>query len=50
MREAVLVFDRFHVIKLYNEKLSDLRRDLHRQLKDTLAKDVLKDAGPIARL
>jgi len=40
--EAALVFDRFHVIKLYNEKLSDLRRDLHRQLVDTMQKDVLK--------
>jgi len=26
---ATLVFDRFHVLKLYNEKLSDLRRDLY---------------------
>jgi transposase len=39
---ATLVFDRFHVIKLYNEKLSDLRRDLYRQLTDTMQKDVLK--------
>ena len=39
---ATLVFDRFHVIKLYNEKLSDLRRELHRQLADTMQKDVLK--------
>jgi len=39
---ATLVFDRFHVIKLYNEKLSDLRRDLHRQLEDTMQKSVLK--------
>jgi len=37
-----LVFDRFHVIKLYNEKLSDLCRDLYRQLADTMQKDVLK--------
>jgi transposase len=27
---AVLVFDRFHVMKLFNEKLSNLRRDLYR--------------------
>jgi transposase len=40
--KATLVFDRFHVMKLYNEKLSDLRRDLHRQLTDSLHKDVLK--------
>ncbi len=39
---ATLVFDRFHVIKLFNEKLSNLRRDLHRQLADTMQKDVLK--------
>jgi transposase len=39
---ATLVFDRFHVIKLYNDKLSDLRRDLHRQLEDSMQKDVLK--------
>jgi len=40
--DATLVFDRFHVIKLYNDKLSDLRRDLYRQLADTMQKDVLK--------
>jgi len=39
---ATLVFDRFHVIKLYNEKLSKLRRDLYRQLTDTMQKDALK--------
>lgn len=42
LSHATLVFDRFHVIKLYNDKLSDLRRDLHRQLADTMHKDVLK--------
>ena len=42
LRQATLVFDRFHVIKLYNEKLSQLRRDLHRQLEDTMQKSVLK--------
>jgi len=40
--KATLVFDRFHVIKLYNDKLSDLRRALYHQLKDTMQKDVLK--------
>lgn len=39
---AALVFDRFHVMKLFNEKLSDLRRDLYRAAKDGLAKNVLK--------
>jgi transposase len=39
---ATLVFDRFHVMKLYNDKLSELRRGLYRQLKDTMQKKVLK--------
>lgn len=39
---ATLVFDRFHIIKLYNDKLSNLRRDLYHQLADTLQKNVLK--------
>ena len=42
LQNATLVFDRFHVIKLYNDKLSELRRDLHRQLADTMQKEVLK--------
>jgi transposase len=40
--EAAIVFDHFHVIKLFNEKLSDLRRDLYREATDQLHKDVLK--------
>jgi transposase len=40
--KAVLVFDRFHVVKLFNEKLSNLRRELYRTTKDGLEKDVLK--------
>jgi transposase len=40
--KATLVCDRFHVIKLYNDKLSALRRALYHQLKDSLQKDVLK--------
>ena len=39
---ARLVFDRFHVIKLYNDKLSELRRAMYRELTDTMQKDVLK--------
>ena len=42
LRGATLVFDRFHVIKLYNDKLSELRRAMHRELQDTMHKDVLK--------
>jgi transposase len=40
--EADIVFDRFHVMKLMNEKLTALRRDLYRQLTDGLHKQVLK--------
>ena len=40
--KATLVFDRFHVIKLYNDKLSDLRRALYHQFQDTMEKNVLK--------
>jgi transposase len=40
--KAVLVFDHFHVIKLFNEKLTDLRRHLYRELTDLLQKEVLK--------
>src|SRR4029077_9445396 len=39
--KAKVVFDRFHVMKLYNEKLSDLRRALHREATD-MQKKVLK--------
>lgn len=38
----MLVYDRFHVVKLFNEKLSDLRRELHREAADQLDKQVLK--------
>jgi transposase len=40
--QATLVFDHFHVVKLFNDKLSDLRRDLYREAKDQLHKNVLK--------
>ena len=40
--QAALVYDRFHVVKLLNEKLSDLRRELHREATDQLEKQVLK--------
>ena len=36
------MFNYFHVIKLFNEKLSQLRRDLYREATDTLQKKVLK--------
>jgi len=40
--KATIVFDHFHVIKLFNDKLSDLRRDLYRETKEKLHKKVLK--------
>jgi len=40
--KAQIVFDHFHVIKLFNEKLSDLRRELFREATDQRQKDVLK--------
>jgi transposase len=41
--EAVLVFDKFHVIKLMNERLDDLRRQLVREAEGLLK---LKIKGP----
>mgnify|MGYP006289654913 CR=1 FL=1 len=40
--KAKLVFDHFHVIKLMNEKLTTLRRDLHREQVGNMHRDVLK--------
>jgi transposase len=42
LRDAVHVFDHFHVIKLFNEKLSDFRRELHREATERMDKEVLK--------
>jgi len=35
---AATVFDHFHVINLFNDRLSDLRRDLYHEVKDRLQK------------
>jgi transposase len=40
--KAVHVFDHFHVIKLYNDKLSAFRRDLYRDLTDARERQILK--------
>ena len=40
--EATLVFDRFHVIKLYHDGLSDLRRKLYHEATDLMQKQVIK--------
>jgi transposase len=42
LSDAVLVYDHFHIIKLYNEKLTGLRRDLYREAIEGLHKEVLK--------
>lgn len=40
--KATVVFDRFHVVKLLNKKLTQLRRQLYRQATTDLKKKVLK--------
>jgi transposase len=40
--KAVHVFDHFHVIKLYNDKLSAFRRELYRELTDEGQRQILK--------
>ena len=39
---AMMTFDRFHVIKLMNERLDDLRRELARETHDHNAKEAIK--------
>jgi transposase len=39
---AVHVFDHFHVVKLFNDRLSDFRRELQREAAGPLGKTVLK--------
>jgi transposase len=40
--EATHVFDRFHVVKLYNDKLADLRREVQRSTENLEHKQLLK--------
>ena len=40
--KALHVFDHFHVVKLFNDRLSDFRRELHREAQGPLGKTVLK--------
>ena len=39
---AAIVFDRFHVVKLFNDKLSQLRREMYREATELMHKKVLK--------
>jgi len=41
---ALHVFDHFHVVKLFNEKLSDFRRELYREATEQMDKKVLQGA------
>ena len=41
LKHAAIVFDHFHVVKLFNDKLSEFRRDLQRDA-DKIEKPVLK--------
>jgi transposase len=41
---AVIVFDRFHVVKRFNDTLSELRRALYREATDVQHKEVLEGA------
>ena len=42
LKEAVIVFDHFYVIKLFNEKVSDFRRQLFHNTRDSLKRRVIK--------
>lgn len=39
--DAKLVFDRFHIVKLFNKRITELRRDLQREAEE-MGKEVLK--------
>jgi len=41
--DAKIVFDHFHVIKLFNDKLSELRRQLYHEVNDILQKQAIKE-------
>jgi transposase len=40
--QASIVFDHFHVIKLYNERLSEFRRQLYHQVTTSMEKEIIK--------
>jgi len=40
--KAAIVYDHFHIAKLFNHKLSELRREMHREAQDIMEKKVLK--------
>jgi transposase len=40
--EASIVFDHFHIVKMFNDKLAELRRTLQREAEDSSQQNVLK--------
>jgi len=42
LKDAVVVFDHFHVIKMFNEKLSNFRRQLHNNTNNKVQKKLIK--------
>ena len=42
MSGSTIVFDRFHVVKLFNDKLSEFRRNLHKHLSDKAEQELIK--------
>lgn len=40
--EATIVYDHFHIVKAFNEKLSDFRRSLYSQMKDEEQRKIWK--------
>jgi transposase len=40
--DAEIIFDHFHIVKLFNDKLSELRRELYHETKDYLKSQTLK--------
>jgi len=42
LKNAAIVFDHFHIVKLLNDKLSELRRLIYRETTDMLQREALK--------
>jgi transposase len=42
LQQTVIVFDHFHVIKLFNEKLSDFRRQLYNNTTEKTQRSLIK--------
>jgi transposase len=40
--DAAIIFDHFHIVKLFNDKLSQLRRELYHETRDYLESQALK--------